>query len=118
MNDPLSALMSAWKEGMSAGSLSAEADVVSYSIFHDSVPSADSGGDWSGAALAVLSELRMRIDALLQPLLSDFIWQNEPFALELVPANSADSPFSCPHLRGSTNFGDNVEDEWFIVYLL
>jgi hypothetical protein len=22
------------------------------------------------------------------------------------------------HLKGSTNFGDNVEDEWFIVWLL
>ena len=26
---------------------------------------------------------------------------------------------SCPaHLSGSTNYGDNIEDEWFIVYLI
>lgn len=37
--------------------------------------------------------------------------QEDPFHLSL----SVD-PF--PHLEGTTRFGDNIEDEWFIVYIL
>ncbi|XP_055331560.1 protein ecdysoneless homolog isoform X2 [Paramacrobiotus metropolitanus] len=47
---------------------------------------------------------------LAKPLL-DYIWHNEPFRL---------SPFKrpFPHVGGRTHFGDNTEDEWFIVYIL
>lgn len=39
-----------------------------------------------------------------------YIWHNQPFALE----SSPDSSF----IKGSTNFGDNIQDEWFTVYIL
>ncbi|XP_064631797.1 protein ecdysoneless homolog isoform X2 [Lineus longissimus] len=42
--------------------------------------------------------------------LVDYIWQHQPFNLQVVTGLG--------HLKGSTNFGDNVEDEWFIVWLL
>ncbi|KAK7113122.1 protein ecdysoneless homolog [Littorina saxatilis] len=48
------------------------------------------------------------------PMVIDYIWQNEGFTLKTVAAQG-DIP---PHLVGRTNFGDNIEDEWFIVYLL
>ncbi|XP_078348439.1 protein ecdysoneless homolog [Oculina patagonica] len=52
--------------------------------------------------------------AFLSPLIDDFIWQNESFCL--VTKNSkGDVP---AHLYGKTKFGDNVDDEWFIVSLL
>ncbi|XP_041473707.1 protein ecdysoneless homolog [Lytechinus variegatus] len=50
----------------------------------------------------------------LSPLLVDYIWQRGSF--KLTPVSSvSDSP---PHLHGATDFGDNIDDEWFIVYLL
>ncbi|KAM3913488.1 protein ecdysoneless homolog [Leptodactylus fuscus] len=52
--------------------------------------------------------------AKFAPLLADYIWQNQAFNLKYksrkggVPA----------HIGGRTHFGDNIEDEWFIVYLI
>ncbi|XP_049523910.1 protein ecdysoneless homolog [Dermacentor silvarum] len=53
--------------------------------------------------------------AKLLPLITSYIWQDEQFNLCVVDAQRDGVP---PHLEGSTYFGDNVEDEWFIVYLL
>ncbi|KAM9188224.1 protein ecdysoneless homolog [Mergus octosetaceus] len=50
----------------------------------------------------------------LAPLLAAYIWQRQPFRLRYVPPRG-DTP---EHLGGNTRFGDNVEDEWFVVYLL
>lgn len=44
--------------------------------------------------------------------LKDYIWQREPFKLEL------ERHESMWRLRGSTNYGDSVADEWVIVWLL
>jgi hypothetical protein len=54
------------------------------------------------------------------PFVSDYIWQNEPFCLD-VEETTIDHLH--PHHRrcgvgGTTMFGDNIEDEWFIVSLL
>ncbi|OTF83615.1 SGT1-like protein ecdysoneless-like protein, partial [Euroglyphus maynei] len=40
-----------------------------------------------------------------------YIWHNECFHLKQKPNNQQ-------HLFGQCNYGENVEDEWFIVYLL
>lgn len=45
-----------------------------------------------------------------------YIWQNEPFLLSLNRTLSNGTPILC--LKGTTSFGDNIEDEWFIVFLL
>lgn len=70
---------------------------------------------------------RARLDAILKhstelkkSLLKDYIWQREEFALRL-HTQLAPQPKDVetrPHLRGRTNFGDSVVDEWLIVYLL
>ncbi|NXB11700.1 ECD protein, partial [Cnemophilus loriae] len=48
------------------------------------------------------------------PLLAAYVWQRQPFRLRYVPRRG-ETP---AHIGGTTLFGDNVEDEWFIVYLL
>ncbi|NXV76372.1 ECD protein, partial [Atlantisia rogersi] len=48
------------------------------------------------------------------PLLAAYIWQRQPFSLRYVPPRG-ETP---AHVGGTTLFGDNVEDEWFIVYLI
>ena len=49
---------------------------------------------------------------LSNELTKDFIWQRESFDLTLERRNDESV------LRGRTNFGDSVEDEWLIVYIL
>ncbi|KAJ8391766.1 hypothetical protein AAFF_G00085380 [Aldrovandia affinis] len=55
-----------------------------------------------------------QILAEVAPLLVQYIWQQQPFNLKYHP-EKGDVP---AHIGGCTQFGDNVEDEWFIVYLL
>ena len=49
---------------------------------------------------------------LTNQLLKDFIWQRESFKLTLEGEEGRS------FLRGRTNFGDSVEDEWLVVYIL
>ena len=65
------------------------------------------------------SELRSRLSSvekgakdLLRTHLKDYIWQKEPFALQLKRENGL------LFLAGSTNFGDSVSDEWLITWIL
>lgn len=52
---------------------------------------------------------------LQENFIKDYIWQQEPFRLAVCSDRSSEYP---PHIGGSTKFGDNIEDEWFIVFLL
>ena len=49
---------------------------------------------------------------LTNQLLKDFIWQRESFKLSLERKDGRS------FLRGRTSYGDSVEDEWLIVYIL
>ncbi|RMZ83326.1 hypothetical protein DV737_g1719, partial [Chaetothyriales sp. CBS 132003] len=44
--------------------------------------------------------------------LKDYIWQRQGFSLELRKDNGVS------HLRGCVEYGDSIEDEWVIVWLL
>ena len=99
---------------------------------------ADLAGDELRALQAQL------LDHLL-PFLQGYIWQRDRFSLQLSTeraapwqqrrgaaaggssrrraASAAAAPQQAqqqlpPHLWGSVGFGDNIEDEWFIVWLL
>ncbi|KAH3863052.1 protein ecdysoneless homolog [Dreissena polymorpha] len=61
-----------------------------------------------------LNELLVKYLTTLSPDLIDVIWQNEGFQLSAV----SDSGALPAHFIGQTNFGENIEDEWYIVYLL
>lgn len=81
----------------------------------------------------------MRLLNHVLPFLGGYIWQRDRFSLHLSAqqqapwhrkrmtamhrgqhsrAESAAAAPQPPHLWGSVDFGDNVEDEWFIVWLL
>ncbi|KAL2246666.1 UNVERIFIED_CONTAM: Protein ecdysoneless [Sesamum indicum] len=81
-------------------------DTVFYSIFPDS--SLTSAGS---AASAQLQFLHLRILHHVSPITAPYIWQHQPFSLSITL-----SPV--PHLSGHLRFGYNLEDEWFVVYLL
>ncbi|EXJ73704.1 uncharacterized protein A1O5_03466 [Cladophialophora psammophila CBS 110553] len=84
-------------------------DCIEYSLYIIS-PSLDPSHD---------SELRLRLREvqkyatdLHRHYLKDYIWQRQGFSLEL---NKEDG---LSFLRGQTEYGDSVEDEWAIVWLL
>ena len=59
-----------------------------------------------------LRQIQSAAIKLSNELLEGFIWQRESFKLSL--EREEDRSF----LRGRTNYGDSVEDEWLIVYIL
>lgn len=80
-----------------------------------------------------LRHVRLAANALTKKLLNNFVWQRDSFALELVyedgmvrileklPSSKV-LILTCgigrTFLKGRTDHGDSVEDEWLIVYLL
>ncbi|XP_046854464.1 protein ecdysoneless homolog [Xenia sp. Carnegie-2017] len=91
-------------------------NVVDYKIF---VLSTNNGHGVS----ADLEELLFDILSYAQTLTDDYIWEKDCFSLTLQHLKTP-SPNDSLYLdqniyfEGSTNFGDNIDDEWFIVYLL
>ncbi|PIA92076.1 Protein ecdysoneless [Cercospora beticola] len=83
------------------------------------------GGLNSNAALRTrLNEILKAANELKKKLLKDYIWQRQDFNLALHPkidvatASAKSAPKTVSHLRGRTDFGDSIADEWLIVYLL
>ncbi|CAL8391448.1 unnamed protein product [Arctogadus glacialis] len=84
-------------------------DVVQYKLFL--IQSEDTD---SQAHEERLKHLVEDILARIAPLLMKYIWQHQSFNLNYQPEKDAIPA----HIGGTTLFGDNVDDEWFIVYLL
>ncbi|KAF7928875.1 uncharacterized protein EAE97_009717 [Botrytis byssoidea] len=62
--------------------------------------------------LSKLEDVRKESLKLLKDLTKDYIWQRDGFKVEM--KNEKGSMY----LNGITNYGDSVEDEWLIVYIL
>ncbi|XP_005390046.1 PREDICTED: protein ecdysoneless homolog [Chinchilla lanigera] len=62
----------------------------------------------------ILEKYIERIMTQFAPMLAPYIWQNQPFNLKYKPGKGGVPA----HMYGMTKFGDNIEDEWFIVYLI
>ncbi|KAJ8771172.1 hypothetical protein K2173_025772 [Erythroxylum novogranatense] len=94
-------------------------DTVFYTIFPDFAVSYSSSSSSSSAAAAIAS-LHLQILDFLAPLTSSYIWQHEPFSLSISTSTCVCTAKSSPlpHLHGKLRFGDNIEDEWFVVFLL
>ncbi|GMH14670.1 hypothetical protein Nepgr_016511 [Nepenthes gracilis] len=99
----------------SANSSRLPEDTVFYTIFPDSVLSAD-----LSSLTTQLQTIHLQILETLAPLTADYIWQHEPFTLSLssfpTPNCLCGSHFA--HFHGKVHYGDNIDDEWFVVFLL
>ncbi|KAJ7514822.1 hypothetical protein O6H91_23G061000 [Diphasiastrum complanatum] len=120
--------------------MEAPEDTVFYQIFSDSLLSGESS---LPQALQHLDQLRIAALDIVEPITRSYIWQHEPFnlnvasqtppllrhaldreeelvgrSLGIASSPSSSSDHSIPHLFGKIKYGDNVEDEWFVVYLL
>lgn len=69
-----------------------------------------------------LNKINKAANELKKKHLKDYIWQRDAYDLSIHPKLDVPQPIkessAPPHLRGRTNFGDSVADEWTIVYLL
>ncbi|XP_066549451.1 protein ecdysoneless homolog isoform X2 [Amia ocellicauda] len=84
-------------------------DTVQYRLFLAQPDPSD-----TRAAEQCLQQHLERVLAQCAPLLVQYIWQDQTFNIKYCPEKGGVPA----HLAGSTRFGDNVEDEWFIVYLM
>ncbi|ETI24983.1 hypothetical protein G647_04353 [Cladophialophora carrionii CBS 160.54] len=84
-------------------------DCIEYSLYIIS-PSQDTQGD--SDLRGRLREVQKYAGDLQRQYLREYIWQRQRFMLELQKEDGLS------FLRGQTEYGDSVEDEWVIVWLL
>ncbi|XP_053547870.1 protein ecdysoneless homolog isoform X2 [Bombina bombina] len=84
-------------------------DIVEYQLFLVSQEPSD-----SVQRKQILHQYIQQILAKFASLLAPYIWQKQPFNLRY-KANKGNVP---AHIGGVTHFGDNLDDEWFIVFLV
>lgn len=77
-------------------------DTVEFHIYRDSAESNNNTDS---------SEFLKQCNDFLQPLVRDYIWQHDALNLQITTEG-------LPHISGRCRFGDNIDDEWFIVMLL
>lgn len=74
-----------------------------------------------------LAEISKVSNDLRKNILKDYIWQRDSFDLSIYPKpglkkppnnTPSDPELVRPYLRGRSNFGDSIADEWLVVYLL
>ena len=99
-------------------------DCVEYSLFI-----IDSKLKSQKEVLSRLEAVRREALKLTDSLLKEYIWQRDGFKVEVKTENGtypapnrrvhrADRKLGLMYLHGVTNYGDSVEDEWLIVYML
>ncbi|WJX61853.1 hypothetical protein P8452_46906 [Trifolium repens] len=88
-------------------------DTVFYALYPDSLTTTNT---------TTLQSLHLQILQAISPFTTDYIWQHQPFNLSLsIPPNPTclcPSSSNLPHLHGHLRYGDNLDDEWFTVFLL
>ncbi|KAG0346034.1 hypothetical protein BG005_000969 [Podila minutissima] len=101
-------------------------DTVSYSIFlaPTAAPGSD-GGETNGTqnaqeptvSLESLHIAKALISSIVSDFAKDYIWHKDAFSLRVV-SGKGKLIESQPYLQGEARFGDSLDDEWMIVFLL
>ncbi|CAG9818506.1 unnamed protein product [Phaedon cochleariae] len=73
----------------------------------------------------ILSTLLDKANKIITKYTKDYLWHKDEFklllrtsttnSLHFIEGNKEDLP---PHLYGVSHYGDNIEDEWFMVFIL
>ncbi|CAO0792572.1 unnamed protein product [Mucor circinelloides] len=91
------------------GSSTKEIDYIQYAVY---LPKKDNESDM----ISFLQDTLDMINSHVQPIIDGYLWQKDKFHLSI--AYDQDQDPSYPFLFGASRFGDCVNDEWFIVYIL
>ncbi|PGH02900.1 hypothetical protein GX51_04356 [Blastomyces parvus] len=86
-------------------------DCIEYSLYCISSGNADCTAS-ADLVRNRLTEVQRAAAELVKTHLKDYIWQRDAFMLEMVREDGLNL------LRGRTVYGDSIEDEWVIVYIL
>ncbi|KAH8693004.1 putative regulatory factor Sgt1 [Talaromyces proteolyticus] len=87
-------------------------DAIEYSLYLISSSPTPASADAAALLRTRLQEVQRSASEIGKNLLKDYIWQREGFGLQITKQN--DRTF----LQGRTSFGDSIEDEWVVVYIL
>ncbi|KAK9459119.1 SGT1 protein-domain-containing protein [Lipomyces oligophaga] len=92
-------------------------DCVMYSIFlaesgSESASNPDSNQERRDRERKRLDQIRVEAASLAATWTESYIWNRQPFLLRMA------EKFQKPCLVGTTEFGDCIDDEWFIVFIL
>ncbi|CAG8591663.1 8006_t:CDS:10 [Funneliformis caledonium] len=82
-------------------------DQVYYSIYFPFPSTSDHESFLQETSALIISELSQYLNG--------YIWQKDSFQLKII---KSESDPGYPFLHGKTRFGDCIDDEWFIVFLL
>ncbi|KAJ3186932.1 hypothetical protein HDU85_006969 [Gaertneriomyces sp. JEL0708] len=88
---------------------SEESDAVTYEIYRKATKAS------ADEILEEAQELAIIASSYVSQWTDGYIWHNEPFALSVAPSGSEKGLVK---VQGKTRFGDAIDDEWFIVFLL
>ncbi|KAL1518015.1 hypothetical protein ABEB36_001701 [Hypothenemus hampei] len=96
-----------------------EDDFVEYYVFPEIEHVSEDGQQ------SVLESLLSQVSNVIDKYTKDYLWHKDPIkfvartSLSNVLTHIEDKKESLPpHLYGVSHYGDNIEDEWFIVFLL
>ena len=90
--------------------MKARKDFIAYAIYPIPVKQIEAGDD-------DIRRLKAECCAFIESISKNYIWNEGEMNLQTFDVlNDADPSIQC--VSGSTSFGDNIEDEWFIVYIL
>ncbi|KAG0027214.1 hypothetical protein BGZ82_009105 [Podila clonocystis] len=101
-------------------------DTVSYSVFlaPTAIAPRSDGGETTGThaqertvSLESLHITKALISSIVSDLAKGYIWHKDAFSLRVV-SGKGKLIESQPFLKGETRFGDSLDDEWMIVFLL
>ncbi|KAK2800580.1 hypothetical protein FQN51_005963 [Onygenales sp. PD_10] len=94
-------------------------DCVEYSLYCITSSSNIDSPATADAVRSRLNEVQKAASELAKKHLKDYIWQRDGFKLEMTREDvRLQRAIGLNVLRGRTEFGDSIEDEWVIVYLL
>eukprot|EP00026_Physarum_polycephalum_P002788 Phypoly_transcript_02796.p1 GENE.Phypoly_transcript_02796~~Phypoly_transcript_02796.p1 ORF type:complete len:622 (+),score=72.38 Phypoly_transcript_02796:66-1868(+) len=83
-------------------------DTVDFHIYIDNI-TCDSVA--SGAQQETIRNYIDKFNVFLKPYIEDYIWQQDVLKLRVWTEGT-------PHVWGRSRFGDNIDDEWYIVMLM
>ncbi|XP_053606320.1 protein ecdysoneless [Plodia interpunctella] len=69
------------------------------------------------STITVWEDLCTKINDVIEKLATGYIWHRDEFNFS-IPIQDYEFDGTPTHLVSSTYFGDNIEDEWFIVYIV
>nr|CAD7592661.1 unnamed protein product [Timema genevievae] len=96
-----------------------EDDFVEYYIFPTGIEDVINANEETNK---ILQSLSTRVRTIVGQYTDKYIWHKDSFNIvargEYTVIGEISGKNNTPHLYGATHYGENIEDEWFIVFLL